>query len=761
MSPESRTTANEKSRHVPLSPRTYYRGSCELGEGPVWDGERLIQVDIERRRVLVLSEDGETAQQFDFPDRVGCVALTDVPDCLLVACGLELFLLDVSRGDRTPWPTEVPKVAGVRFNDGKPGPDGCLYIGTMDLGCRRKVGELYRIEPSGRTTRLLQGLVISNGIDWSPDRKTLYHVDSPSRLVSAYPFSDGRLGPEEVVIDFRGEDHRPVVDGDPCVPDGLCVDNEGCIWVAVYGGGYVARYSPENGRLLDKTRLEVPKPTSCCLGGSDGRTLFITSCRENMSEPDLKGFPLSGATFAHEVEAPGPPPFRFALSASARRRRRAPTAPRSKTSDHSVQRDREERTMPALMKGYAVRRDPNERDPETGTWPPNTLHVHDDLPRPTLGDRSGRRRALLRILGVGLCGTDKEINNGEYGVPPPRQHFLVIGHESFAQVIDVDRDVTSVRPGDLVVATVRRPGCCFMSRIRCQDLTTGDTYYERGISLIDGFLCETVLEDEEFIVKVCDAEEVAQGAQSGLAAIGVLCEPMSVVQKAVRVAWAMQSARLPFYHPRRALVLGAGPIGQLAALALRIRGLEVVVAARSPAEENPKAERVREIGGVYRSTGNRLPSEVLDKNDCFDIVFDATGHSRIAFDALLRVAKNGIVLWNSITGGRATNSVPTDIINQRFVLGNMAAVGIVNAHLGDWAQTVEEFKRTIREHPKWLASLITPIEAFRNDQVDGKDPVQRFLYVPREGESGPPLPENLKKAIKVVVKIADPDPNLR
>src|SRR5438046_479676 len=189
-----------------------------------------------------------------------------------------------------------------------------------------------------------------------------------------------------------------------------------------------------------------------------------------------------------------------------------------------------------------------------------------ELDRPTLDEIPNGRGVLVKVLRVGVDGTDKEINAAEYGAAPPGYDFLVIGHESFGRVEAVGPRVTELKPGDYVVATVRRPGTSIYDRIGTYDMTTDDTYFERGINLRHGFLTEYYVDDPEYIVKV----------PAGLRQVGVLLEPTTVVEKGIAQAYEIQR-RLRVWRPRRACVMGSGTVGLLAALVLRLRGLDVTV----------------------------------------------------------------------------------------------------------------------------------------------------------------------------------------
>src|SRR5215469_3037101 len=224
-----------------------------------------------------------------------------------------------------------------------------------------------------------------------------------------------------------------------------------------------------------------------------------------------------------------------------------------------------------------------------------------DVPQPKL---QGSTDVLLRVREVGLCGTDREISSFEYGSPPPGSDHLILGHESLAEVIEVGREVRSLKPGDLVVAMVRRP-CphpkCRPCRAGRQDFCVTGDYTERGIKGADGFLTECAVDDEAYLIKVPRA----------LADVAVLVEPLTVVTKAADQARAI-FARLPYDPgPQRGLVLGAGPIGHVWAMVLVADGFETLVYSRDT-EESKHAEIVRSLGAQYvSSTVN--PIETLRK----------------------------------------------------------------------------------------------------------------------------------------------------
>src|SRR5438876_7867894 len=195
-----------------------------------------------------------------------------------------------------------------------------------------------------------------------------------------------------------------------------------------------------------------------------------------------------------------------------------------------------------------------------------SIHL-EDVPKPSLDQVSDGRGVLVRVLRVGVDGTDKEINAAEYGAAPPGDDFLVTGHESFGRVVEVGPDVpTTIRPGTYVVASVRRPGSSIYGKIGLQDFTTDDVYYERGINLLHGYLTEYYVEDHQYVFPL----------PATLAEVGVLLEPTTVAEKGINHAYEIQR-RLKVWQPVRACVLGSGTVGLLTALVARLRGLELAV----------------------------------------------------------------------------------------------------------------------------------------------------------------------------------------
>lgn len=356
---------------------------------------------------------------------------------------------------------------------------------------------------------------------------------------------------------------------------------------------------------------------------------------------------------------------------------------------------------------------------------PNSMHLREVEP-PRVSDVEDGRGVLVQVLRVGVDGTDKEINAAEYGAAPPGHDYLITGHESLGRVVEVGPAVPSViRPGGLVVATVRRPGMSVYDRIGLQDMTTDDVYYERGINLRHGYLAEYYVEDARYLVPLPDSLEE----------VGVLLEPMTVGEKGLNQAYEIQR-RLRVWEPRRALVLGAGTIGLLTALAMRLRGLEVTCASlRRPPYRN--SDLIERIGGAYVSTQDLSLADAARDHGPFDVILDATGYSPLVFEAAQALGKNGVLILASVTGGDRRVEVPSDMINQGFVLGNKVMVGTVNASRDDFVRGVNDMIAAEALYPGWLGSLLT-------HPVRGLENYERMLDLLTNGED----------AIKVYVEVA-------
>jgi threonine dehydrogenase-like Zn-dependent dehydrogenase len=286
--------------------------------------------------------------------------------------------------------------------------------------------------------------------------------------------------------------------------------------------------------------------------------------------------------------------------------------------------------------------------------------------------------------------------------------------------------VRTLRPGDYVTATVRRPGTSIYDRIGTYDMTTDETYYERGINLLHGFLTERYVDDPEYIVKM----------PAALEEIGVLMEPVSIIEKGVKQAYEVQR-RLGVWRPNHAAVVGAGSLGLLATLVLRLQGLKVTTVARTD-PHTLNSELVEALGARYENT-NELPlSQAAEQYGPFDIVFEATGSSSVAFEGMEALGKNGVLVLTGISGADRAIEVPGDRILTGFVLGNKVAVGTVNANREHFERGVQDVALAEMQYPGWLKRLLT-------HPVQGLDGYAEMVRLLTEEES----------AIKVFIEVND------
>ncbi len=305
---------------------------------------------------------------------------------------------------------------------------------------------------------------------------------------------------------------------------------------------------------------------------------------------------------------------------------------------------------------------------------------------------------LVEVLRVGACGTDREINAGEYGIAPAGSEFLVLGHENFGRVVEIGENVRDLKKGDFVVASVRRPfGHSIYDTIGQQDFTTDLEYWERGISRLHGYWAEFYVEDAEFLIKI--PEKIAE--------VAVLLEPLSIIEKGLKQAEDIQK-RLDIWKPEIAAVLGTGNVGLLTILALRLRGFDV----HGFGLENPdgylNADLCDAVGATYNSTKTLSIRDSVETYGEYDLIFECTGYSPIIFEAMESLNENGILILASVTGGdRKTDGVESDKINQEFVLGNRAMVGTVNANREHFEMGVKDLALSEAMFPGWLSRMLT------------------------------------------------------
>lgn len=323
----------------------------------------------------------------------------------------------------------------------------------------------------------------------------------------------------------------------------------------------------------------------------------------------------------------------------------------------------------------------------------------EDVKNPVI---SHPQEVIVKVLAVGLDGTDKEILQEKYGVPPEGEDDLTTGHESLGVVAEAGAE-SGFQPGDLVTAIVRRP-CRNQSCVNCRnghsDFCQTGEFVERGIKGAHGFLSEYYLEEGRYLVQV----------PKELLKHGVLVEPQSIVEKVWDQVLRVQQRLI--WEPRTALILGSGPLGLLAAMTCRLLGLDVYVWSRSP-QDSLQAQLVKDSGGVFKEAGADSSSaatmtayaEGLGKP--IDLILECTGYSPLAFEAMSVLAPNGVLALLGVTPADRKLEISSDMLNQSMVLENKCVIGSVNASRKDFETAIYRLQQMEKQFPGWLERLVT------------------------------------------------------
>ena len=282
-----------------------HEAKAYLGEGPVWDShsQTLYWLDILNRRIFA---NADLLLQLD--DVAGCIAARKNGGFILAlkadeAQRFSFAGLDLGSAKLTLLSALENELPGNRFNDGKCDPRGRFIAGTMDLAENDPTGSLYSFD--GRSiTKLLSGITISNGLTWSPDHKTFYYIDTPTREVRAfdYDIESGAIANSRVAV---------YVHESLGWPDGMTSDMQGNLWIAMWGGAQVTKWDPNTGKLLEQFPVPALNVSSCIFGGKDLNELYITSARKGLDEAALARYPLTGGVFRLKTNVEGMPTFEF------------------------------------------------------------------------------------------------------------------------------------------------------------------------------------------------------------------------------------------------------------------------------------------------------------------------------------------------------------------------------------------------------------------------------------------------------------------
>lgn len=279
----------------------------ELGEGILWDEAecRFFWTDIQRRTLWSSRADGADLNSYALPERLASFALTDRPGVILAAFDRGIASYSVNDGG-IDWLCRPALPSGVRFNDGRVDREGRFVVGSMvedaEAAGGHSPGCLYRLEPDFSLREMLSGIAISNALCFSLDGNEFYHTDTPTRRVYAYSYDTGMPKTRRLLKEFTADEG----------PDGACVDSEGNIWIAIWGGGRVERLAPD-GTLLDEIRFDALQPTCPAFGGAGFSTLAVTSAWEGLAETPKQRPPAAGDVFLVETKVQGLPETRVKL----------------------------------------------------------------------------------------------------------------------------------------------------------------------------------------------------------------------------------------------------------------------------------------------------------------------------------------------------------------------------------------------------------------------------------------------------------------
>jgi sugar lactone lactonase YvrE len=269
-----------------------------LGEGPVWDDHRqeLLWVDIERKQLHIYHIPSATQSYFQFDSLLSAVVSVENSNLYLLALQNGLAFFDRRTVELTYFDNPEGDISENRFNDGKCDPQGRFWVGSMDCNARSEKGALYRVDQNLEIKKMLDGVTISNGLAWDENKNKMYYIDTPTLRILSFEYRNGEINnPVEIVKVTKKHGF----------PDGMCIDEEGMIWVAHWGGANVSRWNPENGKLIQIVDVPALHVTSCCFGNNELDVLYITSARQGISEDELKRHPQSGAVFSFHPAVKG------------------------------------------------------------------------------------------------------------------------------------------------------------------------------------------------------------------------------------------------------------------------------------------------------------------------------------------------------------------------------------------------------------------------------------------------------------------------
>lgn len=338
-----------------------------------------------------------------------------------------------------------------------------------------------------------------------------------------------------------------------------------------------------------------------------------------------------------------------------------------------------------------------------------------DKPKIIIGDQ-----VLIKVIEVGIDGTDHSILEEKLWDPPPGAENWILGHEMLGRVEEVGSEVSTLKPGDLVVPTVRRGcGICNSCRNNQSDMCTTGLYKERGIHQLDGFFTEYILETEQYIAKVPDE----------LSDLAVLIEPLSIVYKAYlqiqmiqqRFPWACEHINHRFGteewgHCKKALVIGIGPLGFLGVLLFSSYMVDVYAGINRP-EKNIRVKLIKEVGARYIDTRKANPKEIAEAIGEVDIILEATGVANLVLELSQALGRNGIFVFTGIPRGSKNLCLDGNFMLQQLVRKNQVMIGTVNSNREHFKQSIEFMSELQKKYPSVLKKMITRVPKEKYEEV--------------------------------------------
>jgi len=302
------TSCADTKQPQPEEAALEYKIRAELGEGAFWNHEtnELYWVDIEGKKLHIYNPETKTNRSFDTPSRIGTVVPADSTTAV-IALEDGIYLMNTTNGETELLSDVESEITENRFNDGKAGPGGQLWVGSMHLPQNEPKARLYMVEGDGTATPKVENVTISNGIVWSGDERTMYYIDTPTQKIRAYDYdpASGAITNERVAVE---------VPDSLGYPDGMCIDEQDKLWVGMWNGNAVARFDPVTGSFMSKIEVPAHNVTSCAFGGPNLEIMYITTASLDMTEEERQKYPLAGSLFKARAGVKGVKSYFFKLS---------------------------------------------------------------------------------------------------------------------------------------------------------------------------------------------------------------------------------------------------------------------------------------------------------------------------------------------------------------------------------------------------------------------------------------------------------------